>query len=242
MSLSNLKYTAILKGLHNAISLDYHYQQGWIYWSDVSMDVIKRSRLNGTERSGKKFKLFFFKCEGSVINIKTVSASEVVKYGLESPGGVAIDWIHDLLYWTDSGTRRVEVTTLNGRYRSVIASNDLDKPRAIVTHPGEAYIFWTDWGPKPKIERSEMDGSNRRSIITESVFWPNGLTLDYAMDRIYWADAKHHVIESATFDGSDRKKVIRNTIFDKAVCTYTDPTLICRFFQIKFLKKMDALM
>lgn len=62
-------------------------------------------------------------------------------------------------------------------------------------------------GPNPKIERIEMDGTRRSSIITESVFWPNGLTIDYTADRFYWADAKHHVIESAKLDGSDRRKV-----------------------------------
>jgi sugar lactone lactonase YvrE len=52
-----------------------------------------------------------------------------------------------------------------------------------------------------------MDGSNRVAIVTESLFWPNGLCIDYTMNRIYWADAKHHVIESSKFDGKDRKKV-----------------------------------
>lgn len=52
-----------------------------------------------------------------------------------------------------------------------------------------------------------MDGSDRRTIVVDGVFWPNGLTIDYAAGRIYWADAKHHVIESAHLDGSDRKKV-----------------------------------
>ncbi|PSN54231.1 Low-density lipoprotein receptor-related protein 4 [Blattella germanica] len=191
VSLNSAKYTALLKGLHNAIALDYHYNKGLIYWSDVSMDVIRRATLIGT---------------GAI-------------------GGVAIDWIHDTIFWTDSGTRRVEVATLDGSQRVIIASNDLDKPRAIAAHPGEALIFWTDWGPSPKIERSEMDGSNRRPIITESLFWPNGLCIDYTMSKIYWADAKHHVIESSKFDGSDRKKVIGKglphpfalTIFEDAI-------------------------
>lgn len=52
-----------------------------------------------------------------------------------------------------------------------------------------------------------MDGSDRRTIISDGIFWPNGLTIDYSGGRIYWADAKHHVIESSYFDGSDRKKV-----------------------------------
>ncbi|XP_054269003.1 low-density lipoprotein receptor-related protein 4 [Macrosteles quadrilineatus] len=184
LSLNNLRYTAILKNLHNAISLDYHYKRGLVFWSDVSMDYIRVARLNGTD------------------------ATDVIRWGLEGPGGVAVDWIHDLIFWTDAGTRRVEVASLDGNKRLVLASNDLDKPRAIAVHPGQALVFWTDWGPNPKIERIEMDGSNRLSIITESVFWPNGLTIDYTADRIYWADAKHHVIESAKLDGSDRRKVV----------------------------------
>lgn len=53
VSLSNNQYRAILKGLHNAIALDYHYNQNLIFWSDVSMDVIKKAYLNGTEVTGK---------------------------------------------------------------------------------------------------------------------------------------------------------------------------------------------
>lgn len=52
-----------------------------------------------------------------------------------------------------------------------------------------------------------MDGSNRRSVVMESVQWPNGLCIDYPANRIYWADAKHHIIESAKLDGSERRKV-----------------------------------
>lgn len=70
----------------------------------------------------------------------------VIKWGLESPGGIAIDWIHDLLFFTDSGTKRIEVATFDGSLRAVIVANDLAKPRAIVVHPGEALIFFTDWG------------------------------------------------------------------------------------------------
>jgi len=55
-----------------------------------------------------------------------------------------------------------------------------------------------------------MDGSNRKAIVRESLIWPNGLCIDYTVSRIYWADAKHHVIESSKFDGMDRKKVRRH--------------------------------
>ena len=56
-----------------------------------------------------------------------------------------------------------------------------------------------------------MDGSNRKAIVRESLIWPNGLCIDYIVSRIYWADAKHHVIESSKFDGTHRKKVRRHS-------------------------------
>ena len=69
-------------------------------------------------------------------------------------------------------------------------------------------IFWTDWGRLHRIESASADGSGRRVVASKSVFWPNGLTLDYAASRLYWTDARHHVIESARFDGSERALVV----------------------------------
>ncbi|XP_052860473.1 low-density lipoprotein receptor-related protein 4-like [Anopheles cruzii] len=181
------QYTSIAKGLPNAIALDYHYRRDLLFWTDVSIDVIKRSHLNGS------------------------GVRDVIKWGLESPGGLAVDWVHDLLFWTDSGTRRVEVATLDGQMRAVIAANELDKPRAIAVHPGRAAVFWTDWGTSPRIEKAYMDGSERQTLIAEAIFWPNGLAIDYTSDRIYWADAKH-VIESANFDGKARRKILSNNL------------------------------
>ncbi|KPU81708.1 uncharacterized protein Dana_GF20504, isoform G [Drosophila ananassae] len=184
VALSNNRYSAVVKGLHNAIALDFHYRKGLIFWSDVSTDIIKMVFINGTR------------------------VRDIIKWGLESPGGVAIDWIHDLLFWTDSGTRRVEVSNFQGNFRTVIASCDLDKPRAVVVHPGEALTFWSDWGPYPKIERAYMDGSERKIIISKGVTWPNGLAIDYPSRKIYWADAKQHAIEFSNLDGSDRNKIL----------------------------------
>ena len=62
----------------------------------------------------------------------------------------------------------------------------------------------------PKIERAGMDGSldTRQVVISENIYWPNGLTLDYDAERIYWADAKLHFIHSCNYDGSDRKVIV----------------------------------
>lgn len=46
-------------------------------------------------------------------------------------------------------------------------------------------MFWTDWGESPKIEKASMDGdmSSRKCIVSENIFWPNGITADYNTKR-----------------------------------------------------------
>ncbi len=49
-----------------------------------------------------------------------------------------------------------------------------------------------------------MDGSNRQVLHSTGLTWPNGLTIDYADQRIYWADASLDRIEYSNVDGSER--------------------------------------
>lgn len=63
---------------------------------------------------------------------ETVAQAEV-----KHPEGIAVDWIGRNLYWSDSGTDRIEVSHLNGTSRRVLVSENLDEPRAIVLDPGE---------------------------------------------------------------------------------------------------------
>lgn len=51
--------------------------------------------------------------------------------------GVAIDWINRNVYWTDTGSKTVEVASLDGRYKKVLYTDDVDKPRAIALHPAK---------------------------------------------------------------------------------------------------------
>jgi len=65
--------------------------------------------------------------------------------GLGSPEGVAIDWISKNLYWTDSGTDRIEVSRLDGTHHKTLFSDDLVNPRAIVVDPVRGSVpYYTD--------------------------------------------------------------------------------------------------
>ncbi|KTF93084.1 hypothetical protein cypCar_00007596 [Cyprinus carpio] len=57
------------------------------------------------------------------------------------------------------------------------------------------YVYWTDWGDKAFIGRVGMDGNNKSAIITTKIEWPNGLTIDYSNDKLYWSDAHLNYID-----------------------------------------------
>ena len=71
-----------------------------------------------------------------------------------------------------------------------------------------SYMYWTDWGRHPKIERAELDGSHRITLVNSSVAWPNGITIDFREQKVYWADAKLDKIEVMNLDGSRRRTIL----------------------------------
>ncbi|XP_063419028.1 low-density lipoprotein receptor-related protein 8-like isoform X2 [Mytilus trossulus] len=178
----------LVDGLSNAVSVDF-YRDKYVYWSDVSIQQIARSEIKNGIMSKKQV---------------------IVNEDIETPDGIAIDWIHDNLYWTDTGIDTIQVSNLEGDKKATIIDNDLDEPRGIALDPIHGYFYMTDWGKNPKIERIGMDGSTRK-IITTDVAWPNAITIDYIDSRIFWIDAKLHTIMSADFDGARIRTVLHNT-------------------------------
>ena len=59
----------------------------------------------------------------------------------------------------------------------------------------------------PKIERAEMDGTNR-SVLIENIGRANGLTIDYIERRIYWTDLDKRHIQSANLEGQSSIKAL----------------------------------
>ena len=74
------------------------------------------------------------------------------------------------------------------------------------------FIFWSDWGRFPRIERANMDGSNRQAIITTKIYWPNGLAIDLHRERLYFTDAHLDYIESCDYYGNRRVQIVANDL------------------------------
>ncbi|KRF99553.1 uncharacterized protein Dwil_GK25551 [Drosophila willistoni] len=144
------------------VGLDFDARDEFIYYSDVLQDVIYRVHRNGTGRE-----------------IVLASQNEGVE-------GLAVDWASKNLYYIDSrkGTLNV-LSTRNVTHRRTLLKN-LKRPRAIVVHPNRGYIFFSEWDRPANITRANTDGSNLLVFRNVTLGWPNGLSIDFKEDRVYW--------------------------------------------------------
>lgn len=173
-----------LPPITNAVALDVDRKTGDIYWADTEQDAIFRSSPDGQQ----------------IRQIHSESMSMV--------DGMMVDSFGRKLYWTDSGRHCIEVSELNGDNRNVLLWQDIESPRGIAMDYEFGYLFWSDWGTSPRIERSDLDGEMRSRIITKELEWPNGLAVDRVKKRIYWTDAKKKHIMMADYDGNFRQTVM----------------------------------
>uniref|UniRef100_A0A671Q6S8 Low-density lipoprotein receptor-related protein 2-like n=1 Tax=Sinocyclocheilus anshuiensis TaxID=1608454 RepID=A0A671Q6S8_9TELE len=125
-------------------------------------------------------------------------------YRVGSVESMAYDWTSHILFWTSSTYRTVSAFKVTDGSRRDIVQN-LKYPRGIAVHPSAGYLFWSDWYRPAVITRAYTDGSNAVPLINSTLGWPNGLALDYLMDRLYWVDAQLDQIEHVSIDGLDRQ-------------------------------------
>lgn len=165
------------------VGLDFDSRDEHIYYSDVLQDVIYRVHRNGTGRE-----------------IVLASQNEGVE-------GLAVDWASKNLYYIDSrkGTLNV-LSTRNVTYRRTLLKN-LKRPRAIVVHPNRGYIYFSEWDRPANITRANADGTGLLVFKNVTLGWPNGLSIDFKADRVYWCDALLDHVQHANLDGTDIKTV-----------------------------------
>lgn len=75
-------------------------------------------------------------------------------------------------------------------------------------------MFWTDWvSGSPSVNRAHLDGSNPVKLFEEPIVeWPNGITVDYIAERIYWVDAREDYIGSSDLHGKRFRKIIEHNV------------------------------
>lgn len=57
----------------------------------------------------------------------------------------------------------------------------------------------------PKIERANMDGKMRVTLINQNLTWPNGLAIDHATNQLFWTDGGTKCLGVSNLDGTNRR-------------------------------------
>ncbi|XP_072295295.1 low-density lipoprotein receptor-related protein 8-like [Eucyclogobius newberryi] len=138
--------------------------------------------------------------------------AQLVLEATSSVSGLALDWIHSLLYWSSADTGSVHVSLLDGSVQRLLLTG-LDKPCAVAVHPTQGVLFWAECGNHPKIEKSSLDGRYRKTLVNTLIHDPVALSLDMPRHLLYWVDQGLRRISRVNFEGHYRKTVVESNGF-----------------------------
>ncbi|XP_069563183.1 low-density lipoprotein receptor-like [Brachyistius frenatus] len=195
--LASVQSELLLMGVHSGtlrllysasrpvFSLDYHWAQQRVYWLSPDYQSIRWADMKNSNNRGTLIK------------------------GVKSDF-IAVDWVGKNLYWVDGLVGQILAVKLSknmmrSQNYTVVLDEDLEQPSSLVLLPHKGLMLWSEIGSTPQIERSGMDGSKRKVVLSRDLSWPVSLAYDLLDNRVYWADEKLRCIGSASLDGDNIK-------------------------------------
>lgn len=189
----------ILSNSTAASGLDFHYEKQLIFWTDVDTKKIYSIPFKNSSPFNSS-NLASFNTT-SLIPLNEISMSYYW-----NPVSLAVDWINDKLYVADGHNQKIDVMELDGSHHSILISQNLTSPLDIALDPRVAYLFFTD---VDRIDRSSMDGTQRKTIVANYIYKATGLTLDLVNQRLIWCDSQLDQIVAVNYDGSNRHVILK---------------------------------
>nr|XP_006820263.1 PREDICTED: low-density lipoprotein receptor-related protein 1-like [Saccoglossus kowalevskii] len=178
------------------VGLNFDVELSLIFWVDALRGEVSKMNIS---------------IEGAVTETIYKDTSSILK-------DVSVDWASRNIYWTDSGNRWIAISDYNGNYYNPIIT-DIRNPNCIVVNPVARYIYWSNIGDMPIIERAKLNGKDRETIVDgekKHIKEIRGLTIDYNNNKLYWVDSSSQILWSSQLDG---RSVLALHISDNYVST-----------------------
>ncbi|XP_054289919.1 low-density lipoprotein receptor-related protein 4-like [Macrosteles quadrilineatus] len=148
-------------------SVDYHYTKRMVFFT--AMNVIFRDEV-----------------VGRLTRVKPPSI--VVSAGVDGPVRLAVDWVHDRLYWLSDKHQTVESASLDGANRTLLFDNvqNITFPNNLAVDPYAGYLFLVS---NHSVFRADLDGANltRLQLPAEDTRGVKCLALDLRQRRVYYS-------------------------------------------------------
>ena len=105
--------------------------------SEIELKLTHRTRVRLRVRLCKGVRLRVRLCKGVRLRVRLCKGGRCTSLQLFTTGvgtaeDLALDWVSQLIYWTDYTFETINVGTTDGRWRSVLFGNNVTNPRSIV--------------------------------------------------------------------------------------------------------------
>ncbi|XP_076172918.1 low-density lipoprotein receptor repeat domain-containing protein cueball [Ptiloglossa arizonensis] len=130
--------------------------------------------------------------------------------------GIAFDIKTRTLVWSDAQKEvimKMHVPLDRPPEEPILVHNLTNRsPRGIALDACNSHIYWVNSNnTNPSVERSNLDGSERITIVKDNLYEPLAVTVDYAEEKLYWIDDAEGIgnkIERSNLDGTERELLV----------------------------------
>uniref|UniRef100_A0A0K0CYF4 Low-density lipoprotein receptor-related protein 6 n=1 Tax=Angiostrongylus cantonensis TaxID=6313 RepID=A0A0K0CYF4_ANGCA len=169
---------------HKFYDIDFDPVEKKIYWVDASMGKIRRCSINGSYAE-------------DIVSIPT------------SVRVFRLDYLARNIYWINSAQNRIFVTRIGTTYTRFIVVHGVSSLQTLTLDLQNRHIYFIgSTGMEFRIERCDLDGMNRRKVMTiDQYASPNGIVVDPLGSRFYWTEGNYSMIKTAFLNGTQPELV-----------------------------------
>ncbi|KAL4217440.1 Low-density lipoprotein receptor-related protein 2 [Mactra antiquata] len=147
---------------------------------------------------------------------ENIGQTQITLQGFPKPCGLSFDWLAKNLYIVDCLVKRIAVYNIRRNRQKNVINDGIQNCKTITVDPTTGYMFYADYGRKPRllprIVRAQMDGSAQFDLKLGKLLLPSSISVDAVARRIYWTDSRLDVIETSTYDGLQRTRILAGSL------------------------------